>query len=48
MVVDKNLFEVKNISFSYNDEEIFSDISFSIKRGMFYVFWGQMELGKLH
>ena len=32
MGVDK-LFEVKNISFSYDDEEIFSDISFSLDKG---------------
>ena len=33
MVVDNKLFEVKNISFDYDGEEIFSDISFSIGKG---------------
>ena len=33
MVISDNLFDVKNISFSYDDEDIFSDISFSIKKG---------------
>lgn len=46
MVVDKNLFEVKNISFSYNDEEIFSDISFSIKRGDVLCVLGPNGTGK--
>ena len=47
MVVDDSLFEVKNISFDYDGEEIFSDISFSIQKEMYYVFWGQMGLEKL-
>ena len=33
MVIENKLLDVKNISFSYNDEEIFSDISFSIGSG---------------
>jgi len=32
MVIDNKLFEVKNISFSYDDEEIFSNISFSVDK----------------
>lgn len=46
MVVDKRLFEVKNISFSYDGEEIFSDISFSIDRGDVLCILGPNGTGK--
>lgn len=46
MVVDKRLFEVKNISFSYDGEEIFSDISFSIYRGDVLCILGPNGTGK--
>ena len=46
MVVDKRLFDVKNISFSYNDEEIFSDISFSIQKGDVLCILGSNGTGK--
>ena len=46
MVVDKRLFDVKNISFSYNDEEIFSDISFSIDKGEVLCILGPNGTGK--
>lgn len=45
MVVDK-LFEVKNISFSYEGEEIFSDISFSIDKGDVLCILGPNGTGK--
>ena len=46
MVVEDKLFEVKNISFSYNDEEIFSDISFSIGSGGVLCILGPNGTGK--
>ena len=46
MVVDTKLFEVENISFSYNDEEIFSDISFSINQGDVLCILGPNGTGK--
>ena len=46
MVVDTKLFDVKNISFSYEDEEIFSDISFSINRGDVLCILGPNGTGK--
>ena len=46
MVVEDKLFEVKNISFSYNDEEIFSDISFSIGSGEVLCILGPNGTGK--
>ena len=46
MVIDGKLFEVKNISFSYDDEEIFSDISFSVDRGDVLCILGPNGTGK--
>ena len=46
MVVDSKLFEVKNISFSYDGEEIFSDISFSIDKGDVLCILGPNGTGK--
>ena len=46
MVIKSKLFEVKNISFSYNDEEIFSDISFSIEPGDVLCILGPNGTGK--
>ena len=45
MVVDK-LFEVNNISFSYDGEKIFSDISFSIDKGDVLCILGPNGTGK--
>ena len=45
MVVDK-LFDVKHVSFSYDGEEIFSDISFSIDRGDVLCILGPNGTGK--
>ena len=46
MVVDDKLFVVKNISFDYGGEEIFSDISFSINRGDVLCILGPNGTGK--
>ena len=46
MVIDSKLFEVKNISFSYEGEEIFSDISFSIEKGDVLCILGPNGTGK--
>ena len=46
MVVDSRLFEVKNISFDYDGEEIFSDISFSIEKGDVLCILGPNGTGK--
>lgn len=46
MVIEDKLFEVKDISFSYNDEEIFSNISFSIGRGDVLCILGPNGTGK--
>ena len=46
MVVDTNLLEVKNISFDYDGEEIFSDISFSINKGDVLCILGPNGTGK--
>ena len=46
MVVDNKLFDVRNISFSYDDVEIFSDISFSIDRGDVLCILGPNGTGK--
>ena len=46
MVLDDKLFEVKNISFSYEDDEIFSDISFSIDKGDVLCILGPNGTGK--
>lgn len=45
MVVN-NLFDVRNISFSYDDETIFSDISFSINKGDVLCILGPNGTGK--
>lgn len=42
MVVEDKILEVNNISFSYEDNLIFENISFSIKRGDVLVFLDQM------
>ncbi len=46
MVVDSKLFEVKNISFDYDGEEIFSNISFSIEKGDVLCILGPNGTGK--
>lgn len=46
MVVDNRLFDVKNISFSYESTEIFSDISFSIEKGDVLCILGPNGTGK--
>ena len=46
MVLDTKLFDVKNISFSYDGEEIFSDISFSIDGGDVLCILGPNGTGK--
>lgn len=46
MVIENKLFEVKKISFSYYDEEIFSDISFSIDKGDVLCILGPNGTGK--
>ena len=46
MVIENKLFEVKDISFSYNDDEIFSDISFSIDKGDVLCILGPNGTGK--
>ena len=46
MVVDNKLFEVKNISFEYEMEEIISDISFSIDKGDVLCILGPNGTGK--
>lgn len=45
MVVN-NIFDVRNISFSYDDETIFSDISFSISKGDVLCILGPNGTGK--
>ena len=46
MVLDAKLFEINNISFSYDGEEIFSDISFSIDKGDVLCILGPNGTGK--
>ena len=46
MVIEEKLLDVKNISFSYNDEEIFSDISFFIGKGEVLCILGPNGTGK--
>jgi len=46
MVIDTKLFEVKNIAFSYDGEEIFSNISFSIGKGDVLCILGPNGTGK--
>lgn len=46
MVLDAKLFEIKNISFSYDGEEIFSNISFSIDKGDVLCILGPNGTGK--
>ena len=46
MVINSKLFEVKNISFKYENEEIFSNISFSIKKGDVLCILGPNGTGK--
>ena len=46
MVLDVKLFEAKNISFSYDGDEIFSDISFSIDKGDVLCILGPNGTGK--
>ena len=46
MVVNTKLFEVKNISFSYDGEEIFENISFSIDKGDVLCILGPNGTGK--
>ena len=46
MVISDRLFKVKNISFSYDGEEIFNDISFSIEKGDVLCILGPNGTGK--
>ena len=46
MVIDNLLFDVRNISFSYEDELIFSNISFSIEKGDVLCILGPNGTGK--
>ncbi|WP_296859122.1 ABC transporter ATP-binding protein [uncultured Methanobrevibacter sp.] len=46
MVVNTDLLEIKNISFNYDDEKIFSNISFSIKKGEVLCILGPNGTGK--
>ncbi|MBE6499172.1 MAG: ABC transporter ATP-binding protein [Methanobrevibacter thaueri] len=46
MVIENKLFEVKNISFKYDDEEIFSNINFSIQKGDVLCILGPNGTGK--
>lgn len=46
MVLDAKLYEIKNISFSYDGEEIFSNISFSIDAGDVLCILGPNGTGK--
>ena len=46
MVVDNKLFEVRNISFDYDGDEIFSNISFSIEKGDVLCILGPNGTGK--
>ena len=46
MVIENKLFEVKNISFDYDGEEIFSNISFSIDKGDVLCILGPNGTGK--
>lgn len=46
MVIKNKLLEVKDISFSYDDEEIFSNISFSIDKGDVLCILGPNGTGK--
>lgn len=46
MVIENKLLEVKDISFSYDDEEIFSNISFSIDKGDVLCILGPNGTGK--
>ena len=46
MVVESKLFEVKNISFDYDGEEIFSNISFTIDKGDVLCILGPNGTGK--
>ena len=46
MVLDEKLFEVKDISFDYDGEEIFSNISFSIGKGDVLCILGPNGTGK--
>ena len=46
MVIEEKLFEVRNISFSYDGEEIFNNISFSIDEGDVLCILGPNGTGK--
>ncbi|MGN0177490.1 MAG: ABC transporter ATP-binding protein [Methanobrevibacter sp.] len=46
MGVNNNIYEVKNISFSYDEREIFADISFSIEKGDVLCILGPNGTGK--
>ena len=46
MVLDEKILEVNNISFSYDDELIFEDISFSINKGDVLCVLGPNGTGK--
>ena len=44
--MEKTLFQIKNLSFSYGSNALFNDISFKIQEGDFFLFLGPSGSGK--